>query len=119
MSQLPVSLLQSLHPYWHDSDEGAFQHKLSDLAERFKHVESINFGTVDRPEGGVGIRLAITRSDGNERAAVMYPQPEEEKILDNIQKQIRALMEDNHRLGLAAVARAMWDELNESSEKTG
>ena len=34
---------------------------------------------MDRPESGEGIRLAITRSDGNERAAVMYPRPEEEK----------------------------------------
>ncbi len=104
--------------YWHDSDEGAFRHKLSDLAERFKHVESINFGTVERPEGGEGIRLAITRSDGNERAAVMYPRPDEEKAHDDILKQIRALLRSHHRSGLAAVVRALWDELNVSSEKT-
>ena len=115
-----ASFIASKPPsYWHDSDEVEFQNKLSDLAERFKHVNSIYFGAVDRPEGGEGIRLAITRSDGNERAAVMYPRPEEENTLDNIEKQIRALMEDNHRLGLAAVARAVWDELNEISEKTG
>ena len=101
--------------YWHDSDEGAFQHKLSDLAERFKHVESINFGTVDRPDGGEGIRLAITRSDGNERAAVMYPRPEEDKALDDIQEQIRVLLRSHNRLGLAAIARVVWDEIKDGT----
>lgn len=108
--------------YWYDADEGMFQHKLSDLAERFKHVDSLYFGSIDRPEGGKGIRLAITRSDGNERAAVMYPQPEEEKALDNIQMQISALLKSHNRLGLAAIARAVWDEIKEgtiSSDQQG
>ena len=114
-----ASFIASKPPsYWHDSDEVAFQHRLSDFAERFKHVDGIYFGTEDKSARGEGIRLAITRSDGSERATVMYPRPEEEKILDNIQKQIRALMSDCHHLGLAAIARAVWDELNEGSEKT-
>ena len=95
--------------YWHDADEGEFQHKLSDLAERFKHVDSLYFGKVNRPEGGKGIRLTITRSDGNERAAVMYPRPEEERALDDIQKQVRVLLKSHNHLGLAAIARAVWD----------
>ena len=114
-----ASFIASKPPsYWHDSDEVAFQNELSDFAERFKHVDGIYFGTEDRSARGEGIRLAITRSDGSERAAVMYPRPEEERILDDIQKQIRALMRDRPRLGLAAIARTVWDELNEGSEKT-
>ena len=105
--------------YWHDSDEGAFRYKLSGLAERFKHVESINFGAVEKAEGGEGIRVAITRSDGNERAKVMYPRPEEEEILVNLQNQIRDLMKDNHRFGLPAAARAIWEELKQDREETG
>ena len=115
-----ASFIASKPPsYWHDSDEVAFQNELSDFAERFKHVDGIYFGTEDRSARGEGIRLAITRSDGSERAAVMYPRPEEERILDDIQKQIRALMRDRPRLGLAAIARTVWDELNEGSQKTG
>ena len=111
-----ASFIASKPPsYWHDSDEVEFQNELSDLAERFKHVDSIYFGAVDRPEGGEGIRLAITRSDGNERAAVMYPQPEVEPELKTIQRQIRAFLKDHHRLGLAAIARVVWDEIKEGT----
>ncbi len=108
--------------YWDDADEGVFQHKLSDLAERFKHVDSLYFGTVDRPDGGEGVRLAITCSDGNERAAVMYLRPEEEDTLENIQKQIRTILRSHNRLGLVAVARAVWEEIKEgtvSSDQQG
>ena len=118
-----ASFIASKPPfYWHDTDEGAFQNELSDFAERFKHIDSIYFGTADRPEGGEGIRLAITRSDGNERVTVMYPQPEAENELANLQKQIRVLLRSHNRLGLAAIARAVWDEINEdtiSSEQQG
>ena len=105
--------------YWVDSDESTFQNKLAEFAERFKHVESIYFGMIDIPEGSEGIRLSITRSDGSERAGVVYPRPEAEKELADIQKQIQALLKKHNRLGLAALACAVWEELNEGSEETG
>ena len=41
-----ASFIASKPPsYWHDSDEVVFQNKLSDLAERFKHVDGIYFGS--------------------------------------------------------------------------
>lgn len=111
-----ASFIASKPPsYWHDSDEGAFHNKLSDFAGRFKHVDSLYFGTVDRSEGAEGIRLAITRSDGNERATVMYLRPEAEKELDDIQNQIRAVLKNHNRLGLVAIARAVWDEIKEGT----
>ena len=108
-----ASFIDSKPPsYWVDSDESTFQNKLAEFAERFKHVESIYFGTIGIPEGSNGIRLSITRTDGSEHAEVMYPRPEEEKELADIQKQIQALLKKHNRLGLAAIARAVWDELN-------
>ncbi len=108
-----ASFIASKPPsYWVDSDESTFQNKLAEFAERFKHVESIYFGTIGIPEGSNGIRLSITRTDGSEHAEVMYPRPEEEKELADIQKQIQALLKKHNRLGLAAIARAVWDELN-------
>ena len=108
-----ASFIASKPPsYWVDSDESTFQNKLAEFAERFKHVESIYFGTIGIPEGSDGIRLSITRTDGSEHAEVMYPRPEEEKELADIQKQIQALLKKHNRLGLAAIARAVWDELN-------
>ena len=49
-------------------------------------LKAFNFGTIGIPEGSNGIRLSITRTDGSEQAEVMYPRPEEERELANIQK---------------------------------
>ena len=48
----------------------------------------------------------------------MYFRAEAEEQLANLQEDIQGLLTDNGRLGLAAVAHALWDDLNESSEKT-
>ena len=103
--------------YWVDSDEQIFRHKLEALSSRFKHVESIYFGANGIPEGSKGVRLSITHTDGNERAEIVYPRPEEEKKLVDIQKQIQTLLTKHGRLGLAAVAHAVWNELDENCEK--
>ena len=115
-----ASFIASKPPsYWVDSDESACsKHKLTEFAERFKHVESIYFGTIDIPEGSEGIRLSITHPDGSERAEVVYPRPEEEKELSDIQEDIQNLLAKHGRLGLAALARAVWDELNQGSKET-
>ena len=104
--------------YWGDSDETAFQHKLTEFAERFKHVESIYFGRDDILEGSEGLRLSITRADGSERAEVVYFRAETEKQLAYLQEGIQDLLTENRRLGLVALARAVWNELNEDSEET-
>ena len=104
--------------YWSDSDETAFQHKLTEFAERFKHVESIYFGRDDILEGSEGIRLSITRADGSERAEVVYFRAETEKQLACLQESIQGLLTENGRLGLVALARTVWDELNQGSEET-
>ena len=103
--------------YWVDLDEHTFQHKLDALASRFKHVESVYFGTDGVPERSTGIRLSITHANGSERAEVMYPQPEDREELVNIQKKIQSLLRQHGRLGLAAVAHVVWDELHESAEE--
>ena len=105
--------------YWVDSDVQVFQHELDTLALRFKRVEGIYFGANGIPEGSMGIRLSITHTDGSEKAEVMYPRPEEEQELADIQEQIQNLLKGYGRLGLAAVAHAVWNELNESPEETG
>lgn len=105
--------------YWDDSDETAFQHKLTEFAERFKHVESIYFKTIDIPEGSERMRLLITRTDGSERIKVVSSPPETEQELAEIQKEIQDLLRKHNRLGLAALARTVWEELNEDSEETG
>ena len=112
-----ASFIASKPPsYWVDSDEQVFQQELDVLASRFKHVESIHYGTNGVPTGSKGIRVAITHTDGNERAEVMYPRPEDGKALADIQTQIQSLLTKHGHLGLAAVAHAVWDKLGDGSE---
>ena len=82
-------------------------------------MKASTFGTNGVPEGSKGVRFAITQTDGNERAEVVYPRPEEEKELADIQKQVQNLLKQHGHLGLAAIAHAVWDELNENSEEIG
>ena len=103
--------------YWSDSDEPVFRNKLTEYAERFKRVESIYFSRGEVLEGSEGIRLSITRTDGSERAEVVYFRPEAEKQFANIQEDIQSLLTEYGRSGLAAVARAVWNELNKDSEE--
>ena len=113
-----ASFIASKPPsYWVDSDERIFRHELEVLASRFKHIESIYSGANGIPEGSKGVRLSITHTDGNERAEIVYPRPEEVEELVDIQKQIQNLLAKHGRLGLAAVAHAVWNELNENCEE--
>ena len=113
-----ASFIASKPPsYWVDSDEQIFRHELEVLASRFKHVENIYFGANGVPDGSNGVRLSITHTDGSERAEVVYPRPEEGKKMADIQKQIQSLLTKHGRLGLAAVAHAVWNELDENCEK--
>lgn len=102
--------------YWVDSDEQLFQNELPAYASRFKHVESINFKVNGVPKDSKGIRLSITHSDGLERSEVLYPSSDEQEELVNIQEQIQDLLSKHKRLGMAAVAHAVWDELKDVSE---
>lgn len=102
--------------YWVDSDEQMFQNELPAFASRFKHVESINFKANGVPEGSKGIRLSITHTDGKERSEVLYPSSNEQEELAEIQEEIQDLLTKYKRLGMAAVAHAVWDELKDGSE---
>ena len=104
--------------YWIDSDEHKFQHELAALASRFKHVESMYIGSEGIPKRSTAIRLSITHTDGKERSKVLYPSHEETKELVDIQKQIQDILTKHRRLGLTAVAHAVWDKLKEGSKES-
>jgi hypothetical protein len=96
---------------WHDAEEDLFTQELGPLAARFHRVESIVFADGRREKGGVGIRLAITKANGDEHEQVIHFTADEESQLCDLQKQFAALLAKDRRLGLAAASRALWANL--------
>jgi len=80
-------------------------------------VESVLFNKGSSPKNSVGIRLAITQSDGTERERVVYISPEEESQLKHLQNEVTNLLSKDSRLGLAAASRAIWKTLSEKPKE--
>jgi hypothetical protein len=96
---------------WHDSEETTFNQKLAELATRFKHVESIVFGHGNAYRNDIGVRVAVTQSSGMEHERVIHYALDEESQIRALQEQFEELLDKEHRLGLAAVSRALWKTL--------
>ena len=104
---------------WNDSDENVFQYELAALVTRFKHVESIYRAAKNIPKNNSGINLMVTHAEGSERSEVVYSFPQEKDLLVHIEGQIQNLFEKHgSRLGLAAIARVVWRELNDNQKKS-
>jgi hypothetical protein len=100
---------------WHDAEEAAFNSELDQCAARFHRVESIVFAGGKSPKNSVGVRLSITQANGVEHEQVVHFTADEEQQMSGLQTQFEALLTKDKRLGLAAVSRAIWKNL----EKTG
>jgi hypothetical protein len=101
---------------WHDAEEDAFNTELAYCVTRFHHVESIVFAASRSPKNAVGIRLAITQASGVEYEQVVHFTTDEEQQLRGLQTQFEALFTKDKRLGLAAVSRAIWANLENGSK---
>ena len=92
---------------WHDLEEEIFSCELSQYAARFHRVESIAFVSGKLSKDSVGVRLAITRSDGVEHEQVVHYAPDEEDQLQDLQRQFECILTEDKRLGLVAASRAI------------
>jgi hypothetical protein len=101
---------------WKDEDEDTFGSELDKIVGRFKRAESVAFGNGAASKAKMGLRVAITQSDGSERQEVIHIGTEEEKILKQLQVQIATIMAKNNRLGVAAASRAIWAQLKPVEE---
>lgn len=101
---------------WHDVEEDAFNSELAQCATRFHRVESIVFAGGKSPTNAVGIRLAITQANGVEHEQVIHFTADEEQLLRGLQAQFEILLTKDKRLGLAAVSRAIWANLEKSGK---
>lgn len=100
---------------WLDTDFHKFTEELSRLVARYRRVESIVFS---RRRGGgedsqpqLSVRISVTRGDGAEMDQVVQLSKQEEKQMKHLEMQIRALLKEHGRVGLAAASLAVWDAL--------
>ena len=98
---------------WVDDDADLFYEELNRLAQRFKRVECVVFGTKGAAQG-LAVRVAITRQDGTEVERVVCIDPDEEVFATEIENDIAHILRKSKRVGLAAASRAIWKELSRS-----
>lgn len=96
---------------WHDSEETTFNQQLAELVTRFKHVESVVFGQGKAYRNVIGVRVAVTQASGMEHERVIHYAPDDESHIRALQEQFETLLDREHRLGLAAMSRALWKAL--------
>ena len=99
---------------WHDADEDLFRQELASLVSHFLRTESILFSKGDTQSNEIGVRLAITQSNGIEHEQIIRYTADEESALSALQKQFESLIDRNRRLGLAAASRALWNTLEKT-----
>jgi len=102
---------------WKDEDEDTFHRELAALSAHFKRAESAMFSQGRNGKTGRNLRVTITQADGKERQEVIHIEEDEEKLLRDLQEQIRAVIAGNGRLGLAAASRVIWSQLKSVEEK--
>lgn len=100
---------------WLDTDLHKFTEELSRLVARFRRVESIVFArrreAGERAQPQLAVRISVTRADGAEMDQVVQLSKQEEKQMKQLEHQIRALLKEHGRVGLAAASLAVWDLL--------
>ena len=102
---------------WHDSEEDLFNSALAELTAKFRRVESIMFVGKKSPNNAIGVRLAITQSNGVEHEQIVHFDAKEETQLCTLQAKFENLLAKDRRLGLAAASRAIWTVLNHAEEQ--
>jgi hypothetical protein len=99
---------------WTDADEDAFDQRLALLAKRMLRAEAALSDLTRKGLNGDAeraLRLALTRPDGKEAAQLVHWTKSEEQKVEELEKQITALIEANGRAGLGAATRALWKHL--------
>ena len=93
---------------WQEADEDVFARELGRLASSFRRVEAMLFGRAATSAKNVGIRVTITQATGFERDAVIYSRPQEERRIQEVQRDFESLLAQHGRLGLGAASLALW-----------
>lgn len=99
---------------WHDNDEEVFHQRMGILVKRMLRAEAANSDIIRHPSPENSERvvwLALTKPNGIECTQLLHwTKSEENKVLE-IERQIKALIHSHGRVGLSAVARALWSKI--------
>ena len=100
---------------WMDSDETEFHHQLESAVGRFKRTELARIGTSKRLNGQA-CRIALTKSDGSEVGDLINWDGMDESKIGPVEGQIRQILKQHGRHGLAAALRAIWTQLDDKDK---
>ncbi len=101
---------------WTDFDEDKFNQELAQRAQQFSRVESIIFPNNKKYEKNIGMRLALTKSNGKEQEKVFFISPEEEKEIKGLQDELSKLIKSDKN-GIVAAYKAIWDIMSQKDKK--
>lgn len=99
---------------WNDQDEEIYHQKLAAMAKRMIRAEAAN---ADISRHGLQndqervVRIALTKPDGSDHAELLHWDKEEEKKVNELEKEILELINQNGRAGLGAAVKALWTHL--------
>lgn len=99
---------------WNDQDEEIYHQKLAAMAKRMIRAEAAN---ADISKHGLKknqervVRIALTKPDGSDYAELLHWGEDEEEKVNELEKQILELINQNGRAGLGATAKALWSHL--------
>ncbi len=112
-----VGSLLALRPpqRWRDEEEDTFDRELVAQVGRFLRAESVMFRSNKVGKPGLGLRIAVTQADGQEKQEVIHFNVDEEAQLRQLEEDLTKLIGKNKRLGLAAASRAIWSQLKDTS----
>lgn len=108
------SLLASQPPArWRDPNEDDYSRELHELAQRMSNLEAISFGRAQQPGSAEAFKIVLTRDDGTEVQEVVFVDQARLAEVEDLAQRLRALMDRNRTVGLAALSRATWAVLAE------
>jgi len=102
---------------WKDADEYKFEQEIHKLSSQFLRVEAVVFTAKGSVQEGESVRLALTQPDGEERDQVIHLAPDQLKDMQALQVRLRAILENEGQVGMAAATRVLWELMAQRNEQ--
>jgi len=93
---------------WRDRDRDLFDEELHKLSSQFMRVEAAHFGRSEFGHNTQSLRVALTKTSGEERDQVIHLSDEQMAEVEKLEKSIADLLKAHGSIGLAAASRAIW-----------